>query len=69
MSDEYFIVDGRHRLEAFNTIGSKANKRMSCVVIEEIDSREALARVFKDNAGAKMDYTSAERTVAVWKER
>lgn len=69
LNDQYYVVDGHHRLEAYRQANWRRNKKIPCVVIEAKDAHEALIRVFKENTRSKLGYTAGERVEAAWKER
>ncbi|WP_297809742.1 ParB/RepB/Spo0J family partition protein [uncultured Methylophaga sp.] len=69
LNDKYFVVDGHHRLQAYEEAKRRANRKLPCVVIQAETPHEALAKVFKENSRGKLGYTAAERIEAAWVER
>lgn len=69
LNDKYFVVDGHHRLQAYEEAKRRANRKIPCVIIQAETPHDALAKIFKENSRSKLGYTTAERIEAAWVER
>ena len=64
----WYLVDGFHRLKAYRDSGRRANKKLTCDVVEARNEHEVRLLVFKQNSKSQLGFTQRERLEAVWRE-